>query len=180
MSTSGICTGQTIPFKIGFIDIKEIRDSWPRYTQYKSFFEEESRKTESKLEIEKDAWMAEIDQMIRELEERRDLLNEEARKKRADEIRAKQDEWLKYYSEVYRELKDRWEKKMDEFSEILSRTVKNVALLQGYKMVFKKSNLAYADKDLDITEEIIKAILAEEGSMREPSSGEGGASSSAE
>ena len=149
--------------KIGYVDSQRIFASYQEYQD-----------AQAKFDKDVEAWNAQGDQMKQEIQKLKDelasqslILSAEKKKEKEAIIAAKQDTLNQFLNATFG-ANGKAEKRMAELSKpindkILS-VIEKIAIENNYSMVFDVGsvNIAYAKKSLDLTDQVLEELAAEE------------------
>lgn len=142
--------------KIAYIDTRKLVESYKDMKSITAQYQEKSRMWQERIDI----LTNELQQEISKYEEERKKMNLEEQANREKYLAAKQREIAEYHQKVQE--KSRMED--DEDVQAMIAKINNFILEYGkehnYRMILAANgnNLAYADKGLDITEELIAEL----------------------
>jgi outer membrane protein len=138
--------------KIGYIDLQRV--------VYES---EAGKKAKSELDAlikSKQAIVDEkrqtLERLKSELEKQASVLSPEARKSKQDEIEKMEREYLRFAQDSETELRKKDAELKETIVKEIFELMDKIGKEEGYSLIFDKSMFIYGNKDLDITNMIIK------------------------
>jgi len=149
--------------KIGYVDSQRIFTEFPAYQEAQVKFNNEVETWNREGEEMKN----EIDQLTTELEGQSLILSAEKKSEKEDFLAAKQDTLNQFLNAVFGP-EGRAEQRMAELSkpvrDKILATIEQMAIENDYSIVFDAGavNIAYAKKSLDITDDVLAELAAEE------------------
>ncbi len=87
-------------------------------------------------------------------------LNNETREKKAEELRTKQTEAKRFYEDSKRKFQKMYQKEMNVLLKDIMPIVQNIGKSKGFTVILEIQNVAYFDKTVEITADVIKAYDA--------------------
>lgn len=138
--------------KIGYVDLSRLFDEYYKTKEYDKVLEGEHKayEQEGKAKIEK----------IREAQGKLALLKEDQKKATEDEIEKMKNELLEYDRQKKTDLTKERNEKIREILLEIEKIVSGYAEQNGYSVVLNDRVLIFADKGLDLTENILKNLNA--------------------
>jgi len=138
--------------KIGYVDLSRLFDEYYKTKEYDKVLEGEHKvyEQESKAKIEE----------IREAQGKLALLKEDQKKATEDEIEKKKNALLEYDRQKKTDLTKERNEKIREILLEIEKIVSGYAEQNGYNIILNDRVLIYADKGLDLTEDILKNLNA--------------------
>lgn len=138
--------------KIGYVDLSRLFDEYYKTKEYDKVLEGEHAlyEQEGKAKIEK----------IREAQGKLALLKEDQKKATEDEIEKMKNELLEYDRQKKTGLTKERNEKIREILLEIEKIVSGYAEQNGYSVILNDRVLIFADKGLDLTENILKTLNA--------------------
>lgn len=138
--------------KIGYVDLSRLFDEYYKTKEYDKVLEGEHQRyeQEGKVKIEK----------IREAQGKLALLKEDQKKTTEDEIEKMKNELLEYDRQKKTDLTKERNEKIREILLEIEKIVSGYAEQNGYSVILNDRVLIFADKGLDLTENILKNLNA--------------------
>lgn len=138
--------------KIGYVDLSRLFDEYYKTKEYDKVLEGEHKayEQEGKVKIEK----------IREAQGKLALLKEDQKKATEDEIEKMKNELLEYDRQKKTDLTKERNEKIREILLEIEKIVSGYAEQNGYSVILNDRVLIFADKGLDLTENILKNLNA--------------------
>ena len=138
--------------KIGYVDLSRLFDEYYRTKEYDKVLEAEHKayEQESKAKIEK----------IPETQGKLALLKEDQKKTTEQEIETMKNDLLEYDRQKKTDLTKERNEKIREILLEIEKIVSGYAEQNGYSVVLNDRVLIFADKGLDLTEDILKNLNA--------------------
>lgn len=145
--------------KVGYVDMQKAIQSTTAGKKAKESLDAEFQKRKGTLDKSK----ADIEKMGQDLEKKKSVLSEEVLGKKQMEL---QEEMMKFQKKVGENQLDLQKKEEELLKPILTKmkaVVEKVASEKGYTMVLeaKGQNVLYAQKDADLTDDVVKAFEKE-------------------
>jgi outer membrane protein len=141
-------------YKFAFVDLQEALNLCKGGQDAKEKFAKEVEKAEEKLSSQQE----ELKRLKEILEKQSTMLSEEARKEKEWDYQTKLRDFKRLYQDSQDELKAKDSEVTKEILQGLVILVQEYGKEGGFTFIFEKSEsaLLYADKPMDVTEEIIK------------------------
>ena len=141
-------------FKIGYVDLQKVFQNYKKVKESEEIFRKEVMKEQKRI----DNLKKKIDDMQDEFKKKKDILSPEKRREKEMEIMNK----IKELSEIIREVNQKLDRRMKELrkarlDEILS-VIKEFGKKNKYNIIIDSNAVIYADKGIDITDQIIKIL----------------------
>lgn len=138
--------------RIGYVDLSRLFDEYYKTKEYDKVLEGEHKayEQEGKVKIEK----------IREAQGKLALLKEDQKKATEDEIEKMKNELLEYDRQKKTDLTKERNEKIREILLEIEKIVSGYAEQNGYSVILNDRVLIFADKGLDLTENILKNLNA--------------------
>lgn len=138
--------------KIGYVDLSRLFDEYYKTKEYDKVLEGEHKvyEQESKAKIEK----------IREAQGKLALLKEDQKKTTEQEIEKMKNDLLEYDRQKKTDLTKERNEKIREILLEIEKIVSGYAEQNGYSVILNDRVLIFADKGLDLTENILKNLNA--------------------
>ena len=138
--------------KIGYVDLSRLFDEYYKTKEYDKVLEGEHKAYEQESK-------AKIDQ-LREAQGKLALLKEDQKKATEDEIEKMKNDLLEYDRQKKTDLTKERNEKIREILLEIEKIVSGYAEQNGYTVILNDRVLIYADKGLDLTENILKNLNA--------------------
>lgn len=138
--------------KIGYVDLSHLFDEYYKTKEYDKVLEVKHKEyeQESKTKIEK----------IREAQGKLALLKEDQKKTTEQEIETMKNDLLEYDRQKKTDLTKERNEKIREILLEIEKIVSGYAEQNGYSVILNDRVLIFADKGLDLTENILKNLNA--------------------
>ncbi len=141
--------------KVGYVDVQKAIQSTAAGKKAKESLDAEYNKRKKDLDKKK----ADIEKMGQDLEKKRAVLSEEVMGKKSAEL---QEEMMKFQKQVAENQLEIQKKEKELVEPILNKMktlIEKVATEKQYSMVLEKQgqNVLYAQKDADLTDDVVKA-----------------------
>lgn len=152
-----ICSGAVSAQKLGFIDSEKIQLNYKEWTKAQEQFN-----TEMKAWQDQAAQMeTELKTMFDEYDKQKLILSAEKKAEKEATLNAKE-QALQAYTRDISGPGGRAEKRMQELSkplyEKIQAAIEKLAIAENYDFVFNSAGLAYAKKELDVTDKVIEIL----------------------
>jgi len=152
-----ICGGVVSAQKLGFIDSEKIQLNYKEWTKAQEQFN-----TEMKAWQDQAAQMeTELKTMLDEYDKQKLILSAEKKAEKEAALNAKE-QALQAYTRDISGPGGRAEKRMQELSkplyEKIQAAIEKLAIAENYDFVFNSAGLAYAKKELDVTDKVIEIL----------------------
>jgi len=136
--------------KLGFVDLSRLFDEYNKTKEYDKVLESKQKSYES----ERDKKVNEVKQ----LQDKMNLLNEKEKEAKKADVEEK----IKLLQEFDRikttDLRKERDDKMKDILKDIEKAVSDYAKSNGYTLVFNDRVLVYQDKNLDITDAVLKIL----------------------
>jgi outer membrane protein len=140
---------------VGVVDMQKAIQATQSGKKAKDSLDAEFQKRKAKLDKKKN----DIEAMGKDLEKKKNLMSEEALQKKQMEI---QEEMMKFQKEVAEnqlEIQKKEEELVKPIVEKMRATIEKVAKAKNLTMVIEnKGQVLFASKEIDITEDVVKAF----------------------
>ena len=138
--------------KIGYVDLSRLFDEYYKTKEYDKVLEAEHKvyEQESKGKIDK----------IREAQGKLALLKEDQKKATEDEIEKMKNDLMEYDRQKKTDLTKERNEKIREILLEIGKIVSGYAEQNGYTVILNDRVLIYADKGLDLTENVLQSLNA--------------------
>jgi len=136
--------------KIGYVDIFKVFNQYKKTQDYDKILENERNEKEKLLEEKKEE--------IKKMQEKLSLLSKKEQEKQRAQITKKAEEYRKMERQFFLDLKRERDEKMREIIEDINRVVKEYGEKNGYKFIFNKGAVLYAEEGTDLTQTILKIM----------------------
>lgn len=142
--------------KVGIVDIPRAIQATKEGQKIKKELEKEYNKRKSEL----DKRMADINKMQADFEKKSLVLSDEARAKKQQEIDAEKSKFMELREKNLQDLSKKDRELSQPMIKKLNEVIGNIAKKDGYTVILHKNdqNLVWASAEVDITEEVIKAL----------------------
>ena len=162
--TFTLCVGLLIIFsttaaaqKFGFIDSDKIQENYKEWVTAQEQFNTELKAWED----EAAAMENELREMLEDYEKQKLILSADKKAEKEAAIQAK-DQALASFTREISSPGGRAERRMNELVkplyEKITAAIEKVAIEENYEFVFNSAGLAYAKKELDITDKVIEVL----------------------
>ena len=146
ISFNAVCAAQDMVF----IDLFEVFTKYAKTEDYDKVLEEEQEVKEKGLEALKDE--------IAKLQEEFNLVKESEKERKKKDIEAKAGVFDSKRREAFLDLKKERDERMKEILKDIEEVVESYAKKNRLPLVLKKAAVAYGDRKLDKTKEIINLL----------------------
>ena len=149
--------------KIGYVDSQRIRAEFQEFQDAQAKFDKDVETWENQAQQMK----VELDELTQELENLSLMLSAEKRKEKEESLKAKQDT-LQQFMDATFGTGGKAERRLAELSKPIRdrvlEVIERIAIENNYSMIFDSGtiSIAYAKKSLDITDEVLAELAAEE------------------
>lgn len=144
--------------RVGFVDLATIRE---RYNEYQAALKE-IQSVKDKEQTELDSMSGDFDKSVKAFELKEGLFaSEEQREEELKTLRNKWEVLTEYKTRKDQELEAQTRERLAPLIDKIQTTIQDVSAANKYHLVFKKSDLAYGDPRLDITEAVLAALNKE-------------------
>lgn len=145
--------------KVGYIDMQKVVQSTKAGKKAKESLDGEFKKRKEGLDKKK----ADIEKMGMDLEKKKTVLSEEVLGKKQMELQEEMMKFQKVVAENQMEIQKKEKDLLEPILEKLKKTIERVAQEKGFTMVLEKQgqNVVFAQKDMDLSEDVIKAFEKE-------------------
>jgi outer membrane protein len=152
-----LCVGSAAAQKMGYIDSEKIQTNFKEWTTAQTQFN-----TEMKAWEDEAAKMdQELKDMMAEYDKQRLILSAEKKTEREAAINAKQEALASFTKEISSpggKAEQRMQALSKPLYEKIQAAIEKVAIEGNYDFVFNSAGLAYAKKDLDVTDKVIEKL----------------------
>lgn len=140
--------------KIGYVDMQEALNVSDAGKKAKDVFKGEVERLQKDLDKQQE----ELKKMNEELEKQAFLLSEETRAKKEKEYQEKLKNFKRFYQDSQEKLQEKDGQLTRKIIIDLRKVIEEMGAEQGYTLIFEKneSSLLYADKGVDLTNEVVK------------------------
>lgn len=87
-------------------------------------------------------------------------LNSATKEKKAEQLREKQTAAKRYYEDAKRKFQIKYNKEMKKLLKDIMPVIQNVGKTKGFTVIMEIQNVAYYDKAIEVTADVIKAYDA--------------------
>ncbi|GIL17725.1 MAG: OmpH outer membrane protein [Oligoflexia bacterium] len=145
--------------KIGFVDVQKAIQSTAAGKKAKESLDAEFQKRKQNLDKKK----ADIEKMGQDLEKKKSVLSEEVMNKKQMELQEEMLKFQKTVAENQVEIQKKEKDLVEPILEKMKKTIEKVAQEKGFTLVIEKQgqNVLFAQKDSDLTEDVVKAFEKE-------------------
>jgi len=145
--------------KIGYVDVQKALQATAAGKKAKESLDAEYGKRKKDLDKKK----ADIEKMSQDLEKKKTVLSEEVMGKRQMELQEEMMRFQKNVAENQMEIQKKEKDLVEPILDKMRRVIEKVAKEKGYNLVLEKQsqNVLYAQKDADLTEDVVKAFEKE-------------------
>lgn len=155
----GFVAGASTNTKVGFIDLQKAVQATTQGKKAKENLDGDYKKRKEGLDKKK----ADIDKMGQDLEKKKSVLSEEVLNRKQMELQEEMMKFQKVVAENQMELQKKEKDLLEPIIEKMRKVIEKVANDKGFSMVLEKQgqNVLYAQKDNDLTDEVVKAFEKE-------------------
>lgn len=145
--------------KVGYIDMQKVVQGTKAGKKAKENLDGEFKKRKEGLDKKK----ADIEKMGMDLEKKKTVLSEEVLGKKQMELQEEMMKFQKVVAENQMEIQKKEKDLLEPILDKLKKTIERVAQEKGFTMVLEKQgqNVLFAQKDMDLSEDVIKAFEKE-------------------
>ena len=136
--------------KIAYVDLARVFDNYQKTKEFDAVLQKEGEA----FQKERDAMIAKI----RDAQSKLDLMNETEKAKMQADIEKQKNDVVAFDKEKRTELAKRRDEKVREILQEVEKIVDGIASRDGYTFVLNDRVLIYGDKELNITEEVMKTL----------------------
>jgi outer membrane protein len=152
-----VCAAPAVAQKMGYIDSEKIQANYKEWATAQTQFN-----TEMKAWEDEAAKMdQELKDMIAEYDKQRLILSAEKKAEREAAINAKQEALASFTKEISApggKAEQRMQALSKPLYEKIQAAIEKVAIENNYDFIFNSAGLAYAKKDLDVTDKVIEKL----------------------
>jgi Skp family chaperone for outer membrane proteins len=146
-----VCTGRVFAAeKLAYVDLSRLFDEYGKTKDYDKVLEDKQKAYES----EREKKVSEVKQ----LQDKMSLLNDKEKEAKKSELEDKLKALQEYDRTKQTDLRKERDEKMKEILKDIEKAVTEHAKGNGYTMVFNDRVLVYQEKNLDITEPVLKIL----------------------
>jgi outer membrane protein len=142
--------------KIGYFNVKRVLNESKQGEKGRDAFTK--RATELKRVVEKKE--AELKALQESLEKKGSMLNDQARKDKEKEYQQKYTDLQRLAQDSNKELQQMEKEMLDRLMLSLNKVIRKFGEEGKYTLILEISTVAYAPKEIDITDQVIKAFDA--------------------
>lgn len=160
LATASLVTAEDI--KMGYVDSQRIFAEFQEYQDAQAKFDKDVETWEAQAEQMK----AEVESLTEELESQSLILSPDKRKEKDAYLKAKQDTLQQFMNATFGP-NGKAERRMTELSKPVRdkvlEVIERIAIENNYSIIFDAGtvNIAYAKKSLDITDDVLAELAAE-------------------
>lgn len=156
MAAAGFAKAET---KVGYVDVQKAIQATSAGKKAKDALDGEYAKRKKDLDKKK----ADIEKMNQDLEKKKAVLSEEVMGKKQMELQEEMMKFQKSVAENQMEIQKKEKDLVEPILEKMRKTIEKVAQAKGYTLVLEKGgqNVLYAQKEADLTDEVIQAFEKE-------------------
>jgi outer membrane protein len=153
---AGIANAQS---KVGYVDVQKAIQATAAGKKAKEVLDGEYGKRKKDLDKKK----ADIEKMNQDLEKKKTVLSEEVLNKKQMELQEEMMRFQKVVAENQMEIQKKEKELVEPILERMRKTIEKVAQEKGFSLVLERGaqNVLYAQKDSDLTDEVVKAFEKE-------------------
>jgi outer membrane protein len=142
--------------KMAYVNTRKLVESHKNMKVLTTQYQNELKSSQEKIEVLNN----ELEQEVKQYEEKRDKMTYEERAKREQKLAVKQQEIAQYYEKLQNQSRLADDKRMQALVSEINSFLFEYGEEHGYQVILAAngSNIAYADKALDITDEVIEAL----------------------
>lgn len=137
-------------FKLGYVNIGKIFDSYDRTKQQDSVLEKRGKAKEAELESR----VNDLKKMRQNLE----LLNDSAREAKAKEIEERSDDLQRFRNNTARDLRRDRDKIAQEILRDIQAAIDDYAKANGFSVILDQRSLVYAQQSFDVTDQVLQLL----------------------
>jgi outer membrane protein len=144
--------------KIAYINIKRVFNESKRGMKEKEIFTAKVKALKNDVEKKREA----IEALKESLEKKASMLSEQARREQEKEYQQKVREYEWLVKDSNEELRKMEQEMLDKLMKSLQKVVENIGAKENYTLILEEnaSSILYALKEMDITDQVIKAFDA--------------------
>jgi len=146
--------------KIGFIDFQRTFNETKAGKAAKAKLESDKNQKQGQLNQKKDQLQKDAD----EFQKQRVVLKPDAAAKREDDLRKQFSDLQQLYMQLQQDLAKQEATAMQDIVHKAGNIIESIAKRDGYTLIVEKQGVVWADKTVDITDEVDKRLDAGEGS----------------
>ena len=143
--------------KVGCVDVQKAIQSTASGKKAKETMEAEFKKRKESLDKKK----SDIEKMGQDLEKKRSVLSEEVFGRKQVELQEEMMKFQKVVGENQLDIQKKEKELLDPIFEKMRKVIEKVAQEKGFSVVVDKQNTLYAQKDADMTDDVVKAFEKE-------------------
>jgi outer membrane protein len=145
--------------KVGYVDMQKAIQATAAGKKAKSDLEGEFNKRKKDLDKKK----ADIEKMGQDLEKKKSVLSEEVLGKKQMELQEEMMKFQKIVGENQLEIQKKEKELTLPILDKMKKVIEKVAAEKGFSMVLERTeqNVLFAQKDIDLTDEVIKTFEAQ-------------------
>ena len=142
--------------KVAYIDTGKLLEQSKEMQSLKKQLE----KDQSALKGNVDTLTAEFQQALKEYEKTQAKMSSKEKQLSQELLRTKQQQLVQYQQAIQQKAQGEEQKRTQEVLTNINAKIKEYGEKKGYKLIFATSggNIAYGDKGVDITEQIVKIV----------------------
>lgn len=145
--------------KVGYVDVQKAIQATAVGKKAKESMEAEFKKRKESLDKKK----ADIEKMGQDLEKKRSVLSEEVFNKKQVELQEQMMGFQKTVGENQLEIQKKEKDLLEPIFEKMKKVIEKVSQEKGFGIVIEKTaqNVLFAQKDADLTDDVVKAFEKE-------------------
>lgn len=145
--------------KIGYVDVQKAVQTTAAGKKAKDSLDAEFKKRKDVLDKKK----ADIEKMGQDLEKKKSVLSEEVLNKKQSELQEEMMRFQKNVAENQLEIQKKEKELIEPILEKMKKIIEKVSTAKGFSMVIEKTaqNVLYANKDSDLTDEVVSTFEKE-------------------
>lgn len=143
--------------KVGCVDVQKAIQSTASGKKAKETMEAEFKKRKESLDKKK----SDIEKMGQDLEKKRSVLSEEVFGRKQVELQEEMMKFQKVVGENQLDIQKKEKELLDPIFEKMRKVIEKVAQEKGFSVVVDKQNTLFAQKDADMTDDVVKAFEKE-------------------
>jgi outer membrane protein len=136
--------------KIGYVNFFEVFNEYKKTKEYDDNLTKKQDDKEKQLKQKSDD--------IEKMQSKISLLKDKEKEKEQQKLDSTVKDFRQIYSQARVDLKKERDEKMKEIVEDIEKTIKEYAKKNNYDFILHGSAILYADKAVDVTEDILKAV----------------------
>jgi outer membrane protein len=146
------------PIKIGYVDVQRVLSESKKGQEAKAKIEARSKELDRQFQ----QMQQELNSLREEIEKKGSLMSETALKEKQKQFNQKRRQLEQFVSDSQQELQEMERKAVAEILKDVESIIANIGKSKGYTLILEKqrSFILYAPPEIDLTNEVIKALDA--------------------